>query len=248
MNLPHTLDRSITIQAAPETVFRFFQDSERFARWWGAGSTIDPHPGGRVYIRHPNGIETVGEVVEIDPPARIVFTYGYASGNPIPPGASMVTITLAPAAGGTHLHLRHDFADAPVRDHHVQGWRFQLSVFGNIVADENFADAAATVDRWFEAWADTDEAHREAAFAELASTAVTFRDRYSMLDGLADLLPHVAATQRFMPGIRMTRAGEIRHCLGLVIADWSAGTMSGTNVFQLGPDRKIAAVTGFWKS
>jgi uncharacterized protein YndB with AHSA1/START domain len=243
MNLPHTLDRSITIQAAPTTVFRFFQDSERFARWWGAGSTIDPRPGGRVYIRYPNGVETVGEVVEIDPPHRIVFTYGFVSGNPIAPGASLVTITLQPSAGGTHLQLRHDFADAAVRDQHVQGWRFQLSVFANVVSDENFADAAAIVDRWFEAWADTDEAHREATFAELASSGVTFRDRYSMLDGLADLLPHVAATQRFMPGIRMTRTGEVRQCQGMVIAEWSGGT----NVFQLGPDRKITAVTGFWK-
>jgi len=246
MNLPHKLDRSLTIQAAPATVFRFFQDSDRFARWWGPGSTIDPRPGGRIYIRHPTGVETVGEVVEIDPPGRIVFTYGFVSGNPIPPGASLVTITLEPSPGGTHLQLRHDFAEANVRDEHVQGWRFQLSLFANVVAEETFADAAALVDRWFEAWADTDEAHREATFAELASPAVTYRDRYSMLEGFEDLLPHVAAAQRFMPGIRMTRAGEIRHCQGMVIADWSAGTMSGTNVFQLGPDRKIAAVTGFW--
>jgi uncharacterized protein YndB with AHSA1/START domain len=248
MNLPHSLERSVTIQAAPKTVFRYFQDSERFARWWGAGSTIDPRPGGRVYIRHPNGVETVGEVVEIAPPDRIVFTYGYASRDPIPPGASVVTITLAAADGGTRLDLRHDFADASVRDHHVQGWRFQLSVFANLVSEENFADAAALIDRWFEAWADTDPAHREAAFAGVASPDVTFRDRYSMLDGLADLLPHVAAAQRFMPGIRMTRAGEIRHCQGMVIADWTAGKMSGTSVFQLAPDRRIAAVTGFWKS
>ena len=68
MTLPHRLDRSVLIQASPETVFRFFEDSDRFARWWGAGSTIDPRPGGKVYIRHPNGIETVGEVVEIAPP------------------------------------------------------------------------------------------------------------------------------------------------------------------------------------
>ena len=247
MNLPHTLDRSITIQAAPDTVFRFFQDNERFARWWGAGSTIDPRPGGRVYIRHPNGIETVGEVIEIAPPRRIVFTYGYATGKPIPAGASLVTITLTAVAGGTRLDLRHDFADASIRDQHVQGWRFQLSVFANVVADENFAGAPAIVDRWFEAWADTDAARREAAFAELASRNITFRDRYSMLEGLDDLLPHVAAAQRFMPGVRMTRAGDVRHCQGMVVADWSAGQMSGTNVFQLGPDGRIAAVTGFWR-
>jgi uncharacterized protein YndB with AHSA1/START domain len=247
MNLPHTLERTVHIQAPPETVFRFFEDSGRFARWWGPGSTIDPRPGGKVYIRHPNGVETVGELVEIDPPARIVFTYGYASGTPIAPGGSLVTIRLAPAASGTRLDLRHDFADSSTRDQHVQGWRFQLSVFGNVVADENFADAAAVIDRWFESWANTEAASREAALAEIAAPGVAFRDRYSMLEGIAELLPHVAATQRFMPGIRMERRGEIRHCQGMVIAEWSAGNMAGTSVFQFGPDRKIVAVTGFWK-
>ena len=28
-------------------------------------------------IRHANGIEVAGEVLAIDPPRRIVFTYGY---------------------------------------------------------------------------------------------------------------------------------------------------------------------------
>lgn len=251
MNLTHTLDRTVVIQASPETVFRFFQDSDRFARWWGAGSTIDPRPGGKVYIRHSNGVETVGEVLEIEPPDRIVFTYGYPSGNPMPPGASLVTIRLEPDAAGARLHLRHAFADPSIRDQHVQGWRFQLSLFANAVADENFADAAAIVDRWFESWANPDAASREAAFAEIAAPAIQFRDRFSMLDGLAELLPHVAAAQRFMPGIRLERKGNIRHSHGMVPADWSARgsdgqeRMSGASVLQFGADRKLTAVTSF---
>lgn len=52
MHLPYRLDRTITIQAPRETVFRYFTESARWAAWWGAGSTIDPRPGGRMYIRH----------------------------------------------------------------------------------------------------------------------------------------------------------------------------------------------------
>ena len=52
--------------------------------------------GGRVYIRHANGIESSGEVVEVEPPTRIVFTYGFNSGKPMPPGSSRVTISLEP--------------------------------------------------------------------------------------------------------------------------------------------------------
>jgi uncharacterized protein YndB with AHSA1/START domain len=253
MDLSHTLDRTVVIQAAPETVFRFFQESPKWATWWGPGSTIDPQPGGKVYIRHPNGIETVGEVLEIQPPERIVFTYGYASGNPIPPGASRVTIRLKPDADGTRLRLLHEFSEPGVRDQHVQGWRFQLSLFGNAVADEVFAGAASLVDSWFEAWADPNPQSRDATLERIASPSVTFRDRYSMLDGMSDLTAHVAAAQRFMPGIRLERTGDVRHCQGVVLADWVAKNpagqdlMAGTNVFLLGPDRRFTAVTGLAK-
>src|ERR1035437_9957972 len=116
--LPYHLNRTVVIKAKPETVFRFFTDSARWASWWGAGSTIDAQPGGKVYIRHPNGIETVGEVLEAVAPERIVFTYGYASGKPIEPGGSRVTISLTPDAAGTRLHLRHEFADEAPRHEH----------------------------------------------------------------------------------------------------------------------------------
>ena len=84
--LAHRLDRTIVINAPREAVFRYFTDSARWATWWGAGSTIDSRPGGRIYIRYPEGTEVAGEVIEVRPPERIVFTYGYVSGSPIPAG------------------------------------------------------------------------------------------------------------------------------------------------------------------
>lgn len=90
--LDHTLNRTVVIAAPPETVFRFFTDPARWAAWWGAGSTVDPRPGGRVYVRYPNGVEASGEVLEIATPERFVFTFGYASGKPMPPGATRVSI------------------------------------------------------------------------------------------------------------------------------------------------------------
>ena len=151
--LPYGLDRTIVIKARPETVFRFFTDSARWAGWWGAGSTIDATPGGKVYIRHPNGIESLGEVLEVRQPEQITFTYGFVSGKPMPPGSSRVKIQLEPDEAGTRLRLRHDFAEAGPRDEHVQGWRFQLSLFSNAVANEVFADVAGLMDDWFAAWA-----------------------------------------------------------------------------------------------
>jgi uncharacterized protein YndB with AHSA1/START domain len=249
--LNYKLDRSVEIQARPGTVFRFFTDSARWAKWWGAGSSIEAHVGGKVLIRNPGGIEVLGEVLEVVPAERIVFTYGFATGKPIPPGSSRVTISLEPCEAGTRLHLVHEFPEAAVRDDHVQGWRYQLSVFANIVSDEVFAGAASVVDGWFEAWAIIDDRARDAAFAKIAMTDVRFRDRFSLLDGLADLSAHAGASQRFMPGVRLRRKGELRHCQGVVLADWIASAadgrdlMSGTNIFTLGPEARIVSATGF---
>lgn len=248
--LPHSLERTVSIQANPEAVFRFFTDSSRWATWWGAGSTIDPRPGGRMYIRHPNGIETVGEVLEVVSPERIVFTYGYASGKPIPPGASRVTIHLEPDAGGTCLRLDHEFAEASDRDQHIQGWRFQLSVFANVVANEVHAGAPVLVDAWYSAWAEPDEQKRLDILGKIARTDIRFRDQYSLLEGLSDLTAHIGASLRFMPGFRLERKGVVRHCQGTVLSDWvvlgkdGKESASGTSVFQLGADARIAAVTG----
>jgi uncharacterized protein YndB with AHSA1/START domain len=251
MNLPHRLDRTVVIQAAPQTVFSFFTDNDRWASWWGTGSTIEPKAGGRVYIRHPNGIESSGEVVEVQPPTRMVFTYGFNSGKPIAPGNSRVTISLEPAGDGTRLDLLHEFAEPAVRDEHIQGWRYQLSVFGNVVADLVNAGASDLVDAWFAVWSETNPAAREAKLSAIATADVTFRDRFGLLDGIVDLVPHIGAAQRFMPDMRFERQGDVRHCQGMVLADWVARAGdgrergSGTNVFILRGGR-IASVTGFW--
>jgi uncharacterized protein YndB with AHSA1/START domain len=249
--LPYRLDRTVVIHATPETVFQFFTDSARWAGWWGAGSTIDAQPGGRVYIRHPNGVETLGEVLEVRRAERIVFTYGFASGKPIPPGSSRVTIHLEPDESGTRLHLLHEFAEAGPRDEHVQGWRFQLSLFSNVVANEVFAHAASAVDGWFGAWVIADERTRDETLARIVAPEIQFRDRFSLLDGIADLSAHIGAAQRFMPGIVWRRNGNVRQCQGTVLADWIAAgadgnqRMSGTSVFVFRPDGRIDSVTGF---
>ena len=250
--LTHTLDRTVFIHADRDAVFRFFTDSTRWAAWWGAGSSIEARPGGQVYIRYANGVEVSGEVVEIAPPGRMVFTYGYVSGSPIPPGASLVTIELDREPDGTRVRLSHAFSEATVRDHHVQGWRYQLSVFANAVANDVHAGVAATADRWFAAWSDPDAETRRAAIEAAASPTVTMRDQFSAVEGLPELLEHLTGVHRFMPGMTIARDGAVRQCQGMAIVDWVARAASGdergrgTNVFTLTPEGLVDTVTGFW--
>jgi uncharacterized protein YndB with AHSA1/START domain len=248
----YALDRVVELRARPDTVFRFFTDDGRWGSWWGEGSTIEARPGGRVYIRYPNGIEATGEVIDVRAPEAIVFTFGFESGKPMPPGSSRVTIRIEAAAVGCRLHLTHEFDDAGVRDAHVQGWRYQLSVFDNIVSTEVAADAQTLVDTWFRVWSDPDAEARRRTLADIATPDLSFRDRFSLVAGLDELLPHISATQQFMRGTHLERRGSLRQCQGTVLADWvalgpdGAERGSGTNVFELDADGHIQAVTGLW--
>jgi hypothetical protein len=55
-----------------------------------------------------------------------------------------------------------------------------------------------------------------------------------------------------MPGLRLSREGDVRHCQGTVLADWVARGADGqergrgTNVFVMGPDGLITSVVGLW--
>ena len=250
--LEHVVERTVTIAARRERVFRYFSDSERFSAWWGAGSRIEPRPGGTVHIRYPNGVVAGGTVIEIVPVERVVFTFGYESGQPIPIGSSRVTITLEETPRGTRLRLTHELPTAEARDAHVQGWRYQLAVFANVVAKEVHAGIGALADRFFACWNETDAAKRRRDLAAIAVEVLAFRDAYACTDGLDDLDPHIAASQRFMPGGVLERQGEPRQCQGLALVDWAvkgpdgALRAKGTDVFELAPDGRLVRVTGLW--
>jgi uncharacterized protein YndB with AHSA1/START domain len=228
MDLRYLVERTLTIGASRETVFRYFTETAQWASWWGAGSTIDARAGGRLVIRYPNAVEAVGTVEAVEPPSRVVFTMGYPGGKPFPPGASRVTITLEAVPEGTRLHLHHGVADAGAREEFVQGWRYQLSLFANLVLDTEYADGAARVDRWFGALSEPEAAARAQRVGQLAAPGLAYRDRYSAVTGAAELLAQVDAMHRFMPGFRVVRTGEVSHRQGAVLTGWVQEGPGGT--------------------
>jgi uncharacterized protein YndB with AHSA1/START domain len=63
---------------------------------------------GELEVRIQARPETVfGEFVEIDPPRRLVFTWGWEGDEEVPPGSSTVEVTLTPDGDATVLHLVH---------------------------------------------------------------------------------------------------------------------------------------------
>ena len=251
--LQHPLTRTLVIAAQRATVFRFFTDSERFARWWGPGSTIDCRQGGAVRIVYPNQVVALGKVVAVDPDRKITFTYGYEDPQRLVPiGGSLVTVELRDHRDGTELRLLHEFAETRARDAHVAGWRFQLALFANAVTKDQHAGVTAMVDRWFLAWNATDAAARTRELTACTVDDVRQQDAYANNIGRDELLGHMAMALLHMPGMTIARQGEVRQCQGTALVDWTvtdaqgAPRGKGTNVLTLAPDGRIATVVGFW--
>ena len=68
--------REITIAASPETVWQFLVDPDKAIRWMGQAAWFDPRPGGQYRIQVLPGNTASGEFVELDPPRRLVYTWG----------------------------------------------------------------------------------------------------------------------------------------------------------------------------
>lgn len=244
------IKRKIQIEARPETVFNFFMDSKRFAKWWGEGSSIEPEVGGKVIIRYPNGETASGTVLEILKPRKIVFTYGYDSpGKPIPPGGSRVTVELTEERGGTLLSFLHEVDSREIRDLHIPGWRYQLAVFGRIVAEEEHADVEKVVDRYFAAWGEADVSALRNLLKASVVEDVEFRDAFGIATDLEDLMGHIQSARLHMGTAKLERIGSVRQSHGMALVDWKVVggkfPMTGSNVFELNAGGLIRRVTGF---
>jgi uncharacterized protein YndB with AHSA1/START domain len=63
----------------------------------------------------------------LDPPHRVVISWGYAGSETLAPGASTVEIRLVGERGGTSVELEHrDLPTGEVRGH-VVGWQHYLA-------------------------------------------------------------------------------------------------------------------------
>jgi|SRR5215467_3206624 len=127
------VEREVEIGASPETVWEFLVDPAKVTRWFGSGSaSLDPRPGGQYRVDGIVGNIANGEFVELDPPRRLVHTFGWEPKggveNSVPPGSSTIEIELEPSGDGTLLKFRHyGLPDAEAVRSHSFGWDHYLS-------------------------------------------------------------------------------------------------------------------------
>ena len=89
--------------------------------------SMDVRPGGRWHttMRRPDGSEHVvsGIYRAIEPPKRLVFTWGWDDDAGMRGHETEITVTFEPAPGGTRMTLvQQTFVDTDSRNRHEHGW------------------------------------------------------------------------------------------------------------------------------
>jgi uncharacterized protein YndB with AHSA1/START domain len=121
------------IPVPPERLFELWTKPEQIVQWFGPDGydvpshEIDVRPGGkwRTTMSAPDGGKhTVSGVYRvIDPPRKLVFTWGWDNDKGVRGHETEVTVTFAAAPGGTRLTLiQQQFESATSRDQHSHGW------------------------------------------------------------------------------------------------------------------------------
>ena len=121
-----SVERTLPIAASPETVWEFLIDPDKATSWMGTACTFDAQPGGVYRCEVIPGHTARGEFVELDPPHRLVFTWGWENEEGVPPGSSTVEIELTGDEGGTSLHFVHNLSTAEAAQSHSAGWDHYL--------------------------------------------------------------------------------------------------------------------------
>lgn len=143
------------LPGSAETAFSYFTDPEKYVLWQGVAAELDPRPGG-LFLVHlgPNG-RVRGEYVVVEPPRRLVFTWGWEGDlDAVPegiaavgPGASTVEIEFVPDGDGTIVRVRH--SGLPIEesvDWTTWGWAHYLGRLGTVMAgEEPEADAVRAI-------------------------------------------------------------------------------------------------------
>ena len=127
-----TLHLERVLPAPRALVFRMHSDPELFAQWWGPKGfsapsvDLDVRVGGRyrIAMQPPEGdrFYLSGEFREVDPPARLAYTFRWEDPDP-DDRETMVVFSLRDLGGSTELTVdQGPFATEERRALHEQGW------------------------------------------------------------------------------------------------------------------------------
>jgi uncharacterized protein YndB with AHSA1/START domain len=135
------------VLGAPRTrIFTALTEPAELAKWWGPqGFTtpeiaLDLRVGGqyRLGMQPPDGdlFHLSGEYLEIDPPRRLVYTFGWEEPDP-DDRVTVVTLSLDDMRDNTELSLsQREFATEARLELHRSGWTDSFAKLRNLIESE----------------------------------------------------------------------------------------------------------------
>ena len=133
-----TIEREIHIAASPETIWELLVDPQQAIRWMGTNATFDVRRGGVYSVDVIPGHTSRGEFVVIDPPRRLVYTWGGEKNENVPPGSTTIEFELIPKSGGTLLRFAHRGLPTPQSAaSHTHGWEHYLDRLQRVANGNN---------------------------------------------------------------------------------------------------------------
>lgn len=111
------------IAAPVDVVWDLLTTAAGLNEWMSVDATVDLEPGGTIRWRHENGHVVAGEVREVVPMRRFVFSYGWETDFlPVAPGSTVVTIELDAGPDATRVSVRHAGLTTELAEQHSAGW------------------------------------------------------------------------------------------------------------------------------
>ena len=129
-----TVELEYRVDGPPASVFEYFVDPDKYRRWKGVDAELDARPGGLYRVTMGPEVWVRGRYVAVEPPRRLVMTWGFESTldlprglAQVPPGSSTVEFAFVEDGDGTLIRVTHsDLPTEEARWAHRLGWEGYL--------------------------------------------------------------------------------------------------------------------------
>jgi len=146
VTVPEVLKATVRIGATPAEVFPYFVDPVLMIQWIGEWADLCPEPGGLFALDFAK-TPVRGQYLEVEPPRRVVFTWGVAGKDSLPPGSTTVEVTLTEDGPDTVVQLVHHDLPTEEFDGHLKGWTSMLDLLAHLHTGPQPGEAATDLRR-----------------------------------------------------------------------------------------------------
>ena len=117
---------TIRIAAPPAEVFPYLVDPALIVEWLGTSAQLDAQPGG-IFAVDVDAYAARGTYLVVEPPDRVIFTWGVEGEDTLPSGSTTVEIRLVSDGDETVVELTHRDLPPQWRSPHATGWISKLA-------------------------------------------------------------------------------------------------------------------------